>query len=102
MYSCKSDARAVQQEKESSNTQHTKRVLFNTDTNNEVNDQHALAYLLFNNVLFDIEGVTVNSTKKTAVSLLHLVMYLVVKSKRLYRRGDGIEVSSNSIYERIR
>ena len=38
------------------------RVIFDTDTNNELDDQHALAYLLFNGDAFDLEGVTVNAT----------------------------------------
>lgn len=38
------------------------RVLFDTDTNNELDDQHALAYLLQNDDLFDVEAVTVNAT----------------------------------------
>ncbi|HLE56230.1 MAG TPA: nucleoside hydrolase [Rhodothermia bacterium] len=38
------------------------RVIFDTDTNNELDDQHALAYLLFNGGAFDLEGVTVNAT----------------------------------------
>lgn len=37
-------------------------VLFDTDTNNEVDDQHALAYLLFSGDHFDVVGVTVNAT----------------------------------------
>ncbi len=37
-------------------------VVFDTDANNEVDDQHALAYLLFNGNRFDVEGVTVNAT----------------------------------------
>ena len=39
-----------------------KRVIFDTDTNNELDDQHALAYLLFNRDVFDVEGITVNAT----------------------------------------
>ena len=38
------------------------RVLFDTDANNELDDQHALAYLLFNGGAFDVVGVTVNAT----------------------------------------
>jgi purine nucleosidase len=38
------------------------RVIFDTDTNNELDDQHALAYLLFNGPTFDVEGVTVVTT----------------------------------------
>ena len=37
-------------------------VIFDTDANNEVDDQHALAYLLFNGDHFNVEGVTVNAT----------------------------------------
>ncbi len=37
-------------------------VLFDTDANNELDDQHAMAYLFFNDDVFDIVGVTVNAT----------------------------------------
>lgn len=37
-------------------------VLFDTDANNELDDQHALAYLLFNGETFEVRGVTVNAT----------------------------------------
>lgn len=37
-------------------------VIFDTDANNELDDQHALAYLLFNGETFAVEGVTVNTT----------------------------------------
>lgn len=39
------------------------RVIFDTDANNELDDQHALAYLLFNQDRFEVEGVTVNATR---------------------------------------
>ncbi len=39
------------------------RVLLDTDANNELDDQHAIAYLLFNGDVFDVEGITVNSTR---------------------------------------
>ena len=42
---------------------HRYRVIFDTDTNNELDDQHALAYLVFNQETFRIEGVTVNATR---------------------------------------
>jgi purine nucleosidase len=38
------------------------RVILDTDTNNELDDQHALAYLLFNQSIFDIESITINTT----------------------------------------
>ena len=38
-------------------------VIFDTDANNELDDQHALAYLLLNGNDFDVKGVTVNATR---------------------------------------
>jgi len=37
-------------------------VIFDTDANNELDDQHALAYLLLNEATFHTLGVTVNAT----------------------------------------
>lgn len=37
-------------------------VIFDTDANNELDDQHALAYLLFNGDTFDVNAVSVNAT----------------------------------------
>ena len=37
-------------------------VIFDTDANNELDDQHALAYLLLNGNTFTVKGVTVNAT----------------------------------------
>ena len=39
------------------------RVLIDTDANNELDDQHALAYLLFSGDAFDVAGITVNRTR---------------------------------------
>ena len=38
------------------------RVILDTDANNELDDQHAIAYLLANENYFDVEGMTVNTT----------------------------------------
>lgn len=38
------------------------RILLDSDANNELDDQHAIAYLLFNGDYFDVEGITVNKT----------------------------------------
>lgn len=38
------------------------RVVFDTDTNNELDDQHALAYLVFNQERFKIDAITINTT----------------------------------------
>lgn len=37
-------------------------VIFDTDANNELDDQHALAYLLLNDQTFNVLGITVNAT----------------------------------------
>lgn len=37
-------------------------VIFDTDANNELDDQHALAYLLLNSKTFNVLGVTTNAT----------------------------------------
>ena len=39
------------------------RVLIDADANNELDDQHALAYVLLNGDDFDLVGITVNATK---------------------------------------
>lgn len=39
------------------------RVLLDTDANNELDDQHAIAYMLLNRDVFDVEGITVNRTR---------------------------------------
>ncbi len=38
------------------------KVIFDTDANNELDDQHALAYLLFNGDTFEVDAITVNAT----------------------------------------
>lgn len=37
-------------------------IIVDTDANNELDDQHALAYTFFNDGVFDIKGITVNAT----------------------------------------
>ncbi|MEL7340362.1 MAG: nucleoside hydrolase, partial [Bacteroidota bacterium] len=37
-------------------------IIIDTDANNELDDQHALAYSFFNQEVFDIIGITVNAT----------------------------------------
>lgn len=39
------------------------RIILDTDANNELDDQHAIAYMLFNGQAFDVEGITVNKTR---------------------------------------
>ena len=38
------------------------RVILDSDANNELDDQHAIAYMLLNGNDFDVEGITVNKT----------------------------------------
>jgi purine nucleosidase len=37
-------------------------VILDTDANNDLDDQHAIAYLIYNDDLFDIRGITTNRT----------------------------------------
>ncbi|MGC3946322.1 MAG: nucleoside hydrolase [Chryseolinea sp.] len=37
-------------------------VILDTDANNELDDQHAMAYLFYNQDTFDVKGITVNTT----------------------------------------
>jgi hypothetical protein len=39
------------------------RVVLDTDANNELDDQHAIAYLLLSGNVFDVDGITVNATR---------------------------------------
>lgn len=39
------------------------KVIVDSDANNELDDQHAIAYALFNSDVFDVLGVTVNNTR---------------------------------------
>lgn len=39
------------------------KVIFDTDANNELDDQFAIAYMLFNGNVFDVRGITVNATR---------------------------------------
>ena len=47
-------------------------VLLDTDANNELDDQHAIAYMLFNSDVFDIVGITVNTTSSGGDISQHL------------------------------
>lgn len=39
------------------------RLIIDSDANNELDDQHALAYAFFSRDLFDLEGITINNTR---------------------------------------
>jgi len=46
-------------------------VLFDTDANNELDDQHAIAYLLMSGDIFDVVGLTVNRTRNGGDVIYH-------------------------------
>lgn len=75
------------------NSSSTKRVIFDTDTNNEIDDQHALAYLLFSGDTFHVEGVTVNSTKKPDVDLDYAEAKRIMK---LCKSFEGIPLKKGA------
>lgn len=61
---CESQEKAASQPEEDTTTEENTRlkVIFDTDANNELDDQHAMAYLFFNGDHFDVLGVSVNAT----------------------------------------
>src|SRR5678815_820852 len=56
-------AAPVLQTRTSAPAQSLTRVLLDTDANNELDDQHAIAYMLFSGDVFDVEAITVNRTR---------------------------------------
>lgn len=48
------------------------RVILDTDANNELDDQHAIAYMLFNGDTFHVEAITVNRTRNGGPVAKHL------------------------------
>ncbi|HMB63068.1 MAG TPA: nucleoside hydrolase [Eudoraea sp.] len=68
-FSCKDEKTGVEKTQASDSTSTLEKpvnkinIIFDTDANNELDDQHALAYLLFNGDTFDVSGITVNATK---------------------------------------
>ena len=51
-------------------------MIIDSDANNELDDQHAIAYALFNGDVFNVIGITVNDT----------------------RNGNGIDISLKRLY----
>ncbi len=71
-------------------------VIIDTDANNELDDQHALAYAFFNSQVFDVLGVTVNATRNGGNINFHLdeaerIMKLCKVSEKipLHKGADG-------------
>ncbi|MCL4177925.1 MAG: nucleoside hydrolase [Verrucomicrobia bacterium] len=72
------------------------RVILDTDANNELDDQHAIAYLLFNGQVFDVEGITVNRTRnggdiqaQYAEALRVVRLCKLHPQIRIFRGADG-------------
>ncbi|MEX0928656.1 MAG: nucleoside hydrolase [Balneolales bacterium] len=60
------------------------RVIFDTDANNEIDDQFAMAYLLFNGNIFDVEGITVNATSGGGIDLEYAEAKRVMQLLNVY------------------
>jgi len=72
------------------------RIIIDSDTNNELDDQHAIAYALFNGDVFDVEGITVNRThnggdvEKQAAEAVRVVQLCDSYPKvRVYKGANG-------------
>lgn len=59
LFSCSSPGNR----KKNASTAKKRPVIFDTDANNELDDQHAMAYLFSNQDYFDIKAITVNATR---------------------------------------
>ena len=59
LFSCSSPGNL----KKKASTPKKQAVIFDTDANNELDDQHAMAYLFSNQDYFDIKAITVNATR---------------------------------------
>lgn len=76
------------------------RVILDTDANNELDDQHAIAYLLFNGDIFDVEGITVNRTSSGGGIDQHLAeAERVVKLCGMHSQVDVLRGASGSFAE---
>ena len=61
-YNCAEKKSEQKDENITTSTLNKIKVIFDTDANNELDDQHAMAYLLFNGDSFEVPGITVNAT----------------------------------------
>lgn len=103
-YGCSPGKVQTPQDENSSSDEQKVRVLFDTDTNNEIDDQHALAYLLSNKDIFTVEGVTVNSTKEPDVELDYAEAERILKlykSHEMIPLKEGANGSFREISEQI-
>lgn len=78
------------------------RVIFDTDANNELDDQHALAYLLLNPEVFDVEAVTVNATYSGGdIDLQYLEAERVMRLVNIFGKVPLLK-GANGSFQQIR
>ena len=66
VFACKEEKKAAVQNVGANSempTQAKTKLIFDTDANNELDDQHALAYMLLSGDTFNVRGITVNATR---------------------------------------
>jgi inosine-uridine nucleoside N-ribohydrolase len=63
LLSCSPKVAKTPTENSKKNANNKIRLIIDTDANNELDDQHALAYAFNNQDIFDIEGITINNTR---------------------------------------
>ena len=65
LFSCKEkqDEKSPVEHIPSESTSQKIKLIFDTDANNELDDQFALAYMMLNGGTFDVKGITVNATR---------------------------------------
>lgn len=78
-------------------------VILDTDANNELDDQHAIAYLLLNEDTFEVSGITINATRNGGDVTEHgreaeRVIALVNKSDA----GIPVVLGANGSFESIK
>jgi len=77
-------------------------VIFDTDANNELDDQHALAYLLMSGEDFDVKGVTVNATNNGGdIDEHYKEAERIIKLCDLYKKVPLI-IGANDNFENIK
>ncbi len=77
-------------------------VILDTDANNELDDQHAIAYLIRNRETFEIPGITVNTTRNGGLIDQHYDE--AVRILQLFNLQDSIPVKkgANGTFAEIR
>ena len=76
-------------------------ILLDTDANNELDDQHAIAYMLFNSDIFNIVGITVNTTSNGGSIDNHLAEALRVVKLCGYGKETTVVPGASKDYREI-